>query len=168
METLFNSNGLAKTRVKRAFKWVITFRDFPAGSWQEVDGSKMMTHALTLFTKGRALFFQDGVQLPDRVPGILSSDYEPTGLSSTFKLEYVEPTTRLCIPAMLNDGVLPEVEKIELSPGQVHAAKAAERFLVCLGNAKVNGKIIEEERTFHLKQDSEITSDDHCILLKIL
>ena len=168
METLYDSNGLAKTRVKRVHKWIVTFRDFPVGSWQEVDGSKMMTHALTLFTKGRALFFQDGVQLPDRVPGILSSDYEPTGLSSTFKLEYVEPTTRLCIPAILNDGMLPEVEKIEISPGQAYTAKAAEHFLVCLGSVKVNGNLIEEERAFHLKQDSVITSDEFCILLKFL
>ena len=92
IETLYNANGSDNTRIRRAFRWVVTFRDFPVGSWQTVDGGSMMTQAPTLFTKGRAEFFLDGVQRGDRVPGTLSSEHEVVGLGGTFKLSYVEPT----------------------------------------------------------------------------
>jgi 1,4-alpha-glucan branching enzyme len=38
-ETLFNANQLDQTRIKRAFRWIVTFRDFPAGSYQEIFNS---------------------------------------------------------------------------------------------------------------------------------
>lgn len=169
METLHDSNGGSKTRVYRAFQWVITFRDFPAGCWQEVDGSKMMTEALTLFTKGRAEFYQDEtIRLPDRLPGILSSEHQPTGLESTFKLVYMEPTTRLCIPASINHGELPKVEKIELAAGGFTTLPAGSRVLVCLGTVTVKDRTFQEERSFTLKDEATVTATENSLLLRFL
>lgn len=169
METLYDSNGGAKTRVYRAFQWVITFRDFPAGCWQEVDGSKMMTEALTLFTKGRAEFYQDETtRLPDRLPGILSSEHQPLGLESTFKLVYMEPTTRLCIPASINHGELPTVEKVELALGGSVTLPAGSRILVCLGTVTVKDRTFHEERSFTLKDEASVTATENSLLLRFL
>lgn len=147
IETLYCSNGKDETRVRRAFSWVVTFRDFPEGSYQTVDGNSMMTEALTLFTKGRALFFLDGVQRADRVPGILSSEFEPIGFGGEFKLVYVQPCTRLCIPKAINRGMLPTVSKTILDAGE--EVEVNGKFLVCLGSVQVNGKIFTEEKTFN-------------------
>jgi len=169
METLYNANGGSKTRLYRAFGWLITFRDFPEGCWQEVDGSKMMTEALTLFTKGRAEFYQDEThRLPDRVPGILSSEHVPTGLNSTFKLMYREPTTRLCVPASINDGKLPEVEKVDLAAGEAQTFPAGTRLLVCLGSVNVKDRTFAEEKSFTLKDEAAVTATERSLLLRFL
>lgn len=167
-ETLHNANGLDVTRIKRAFKWVVTFRDFPKDSWQTVDGDSMMTKALTLFTKGRAEFFLDGVQRGDRVPGTLSSEHELVGAGGTFTLQYVEPTSRLCIPAKINQGKLPTVKKHMHAVGVVFAMPAGSKLLVCLGEINVNGKLFKEEQTVHVLSDSQITAMSDTILLEFI
>lgn len=145
IETLHNANKNDQTRFKRAFGWVITFRDFPEGSYQTVDGDSMMTEALTFFTKGRAEFYLDGVRRGDRVPGILSSEHDVVGQGGLFKIVYVEPTTRVCIPSKINRDRLPKVKKIELTePITVNAGFKA---LVCLGSVTIGSKVFAEEST---------------------
>jgi len=155
-ETLHNARRLDETRVKRAFGWVVTFRDFPEGSWQVVGGDKMMTEALTLFTKGRAEFYLDGERRGDRVPGILSSEHDLVGLNGEFTLKYVEPTTRVCIFSGFagNKNQLPNVSKIVLHKEQQQNASAGFKALVCLGEVKVNDKIFTEEKTFSVVSNS--------------
>ena len=154
-EYLYCSNGQDQTRVKRAFNWVITFRDFPVGSWQTVDANSMTSEALTFFTKGRAEFYLNDERRKDRVPGLLSSELEPVGVGAlgeggTFKLVYVEPTTRLCIFKGVNKDQLPVVQKIELAEGDEYYASPKSKFLICLGSVEVNDKIFNEEQTFQL------------------
>lgn len=165
-ETLHCSNGLDETRVRRAFGWVVTFRDFPEGSYQTVGGDGMMTEALTLFTKGRAEFYLDDVKRGDRLPGILSSEHEPVGLDGTFKLVYVEPTTRLCIPAFINKGKLPTVVKYHISKGSLISLDG--KFLLCLGRLDVNGKTIEEEKSFQTIEPRISRALEESILLEFL
>jgi hypothetical protein len=73
-ETLHCSNGQDETRIRRAFKWVVTFRDFPAGSWQFTDYEMLVNGSLTLFTKGRAEFWLGDERREDRTPGVLSTE----------------------------------------------------------------------------------------------
>ncbi len=155
-ETLHRSNGLDETRVRRAFRWVVTFRDFPAGSYQTVDGDSMMSEALTLFTKGRAEFYLDGVKRGDRIPGILSSEHDPVGLGGTFEIRYLVPTTRVCIPAVINNGKLPSVAKIMLSAGDTFEAKANQKLLICLGSIDVQGVTFREESSVQISSETKI------------
>ena len=163
-ETLYNAKSKDQTRIKRAFKWVITFRDFPKDSWQTVDGDSMMSEALTFFTKGRAEFFLDGVKRGDRVPGILSSEHGIVGSGGEFKIVYVEPTTRVCIPAAINYQRLPRVTKHVLTEGETVSLKGA--FLVCLGKVSCKDKEISEERTFRLAEHSDVTALAETFLLE--
>lgn len=167
-ETLHNANGLDVTRIKRAFKWVVTFRDFPKDSWQTVDGDSMMTKALTLFTKGRAEFFLDGIQRQDRVPGTLSSEHELVGLGGTFTLRYVEPTSRLCIPAKINQGKLPTVKKHIHSADEIFEVPAGIKLLVCLGEIEVNGKIFKEEQSVQVPNGGLCKAISDVILLEFI
>lgn len=152
-ETLFNARGLDETRVKRAFGWVVTFRDFPAGSYQTVDGDSMMTEALTLFTKGRAEFYLDGERRGDRVPGILSSEHDVVGRGGTFELRYVVPTTRVCIPrrSSANRNQLPAVKKLVFEEAQQRVFEVGTKVLVCLGSVKIGDRVFSEEQTFEVK-----------------
>ncbi len=168
-ETLHCSNGKDQTRICRAFGWVVTFRDFPAGSYQTVDGDSMMTQALTLFTKGRAEFYLDGVKRGDRVPGILSSEHEVVGEGGTFEIRYVEPTSRVCIPRVANKGRLPTVKKHMLEARETINFPAGTKLLVCLGQIAVNSqKLFDEERTAKLLNDSIVEADRPTILLEFL
>lgn len=166
IETLHCSNGQDETRVRRAFGWVVTFRDFPTGSFQTVDGNSMMTEALTLFTKGRAEFYLDGVKRGDRVPGTLSSEHEPVGLGGQFEIRYVERTSRLCIPGNINGNKLPKVVKHMLNKGELIAVDGC--FLVCLGSIDINAKTIEEEKTFRTTGPRTGRALEDCILLEFL
>lgn len=165
-ETLFDANGQDETRVRRAFGWIVTFRDFPAGCRQTVDGDAMMTEALTLFTKGRASFYLDGVQRADRVSGVLSSEHEVVGQGGTFELRYTEPTTRLCVPGGFNRGRLPTVRKLTLSQGETLQVDG--RYLVCLGSVCVGGKVVQVERTFVTSEPRELVALESAILLQFL
>ena len=155
-ETLFCGNGQDETRVRRAFGWIVTFRDFPTGSYQTVDGDSMMADALTYFTKGRAEFFLDGVQRGDRVPGILSSEHEVVGQGGTFLIKYVEPTTRVCIPRNVapNRGKLPVVTQLALEAGQQLQLARGFRGLVCLGTVQVGERTFKEESTFEVTSEA--------------
>lgn len=167
-ETLHNARRLDETRVKRAFGWVVTFRDFPEGCWQIVGGDEMMTGALTLFTKGRAEFYLDGVRRGDRVPGILSSEHDPVGLDGEFTLRYVEPTTRVCIPKNMgpNGGNLPQVSKIVLKQHEVIKVNTGFKGLVCLGSVAVSGKVFKEEQTFSVVSEvAEVKALSDVIIL---
>ncbi len=151
-ETLYDARGLDETRLRRVFGWVVTFRDFPAGSWQTVAGDEMMRDALTLFTKGRAEFFLDGVKRKDRVPGVLSIEHEQTWEGGTFTISYVEPTSRVCIPRNVkaHRGQLPNVSKIELQAGQSMHVPVGFRALVCLGEVKLGERSFAEEQHFEV------------------
>lgn len=163
-ETLFNARGRDQTRVRRAFGWVITFRDFPAGSWQTVDGDSMMTEALTLFTKGRAELWLDGARRADRVPGVLSSEHAVVGQGGEFKLVYVEPTTRLCIPAGINHGRLPQVRK-RWADGAT-TVEAGAQLLVCLGALRHGALTTPAERTVVITADTVLEADPGTLLLE--
>lgn len=164
-ETLHNARGLDETRVRRAFRWVVTFRDFPEGSFQTVDGDSMMTEALTLFTKGRAEFFLDDVQRGDRVPGILSSEHDVVGQGGTFTIKYLEPTTRVCIPRNINRGKLPVVEKLTLKAGETYPFHG--NYLVCLGAVQFNSPF-RAEQSFKTDVPTTGTVLEDAILLKFL
>lgn len=165
-ETLHCSNGLDETRIRRAFGWVVTFRDFPVGSYQTVDGDSMMTQALTLFTKGRAEFYLDGVKRGDRMPGILSSEHDVVGEGGTFEIRYVEPTSRVCIPRVANKGRLPTVKKHMLEKGEMFSCDG--KFLVCLGSVVVNGVEFAEEKTFKTTEPRVGQALSEVILLEFL
>jgi hypothetical protein len=168
-EQLFNSNNQAVVRVGRAFKWVITFRDYPAESYQVIRGKEMMSEAITLFTKGRAEFFLDDVKRGDRVPGILSTEHELVGEDGTFKLVYTEPTTRLCIYAGNNKDKLPIVNKLEINAGESVILQPGFKGLVCLGSVTINGKVFDEERTFIVGSvERECVANSKVIILEFL
>lgn len=163
-ETLHNARGLDQTRVRRAFRWVVTFRDFPAECRQLVQGHAMFTEALTLFTKGRAEFYLDGVRRGDRVPGILSTEHEPVGTDGVFELRYVEPTTRLCIPGNINGGKLPNVLKVQLLAGE--SAELVGQYLVCAGQVQIGDRKFSEEQTFSCDTPKTFTATADTILLE--
>lgn len=165
-ETLHGAQGKDETRVRRAFGWIVTFRDFPAGSYQTVDGDSMMTEALTLFTKGRAEFFLDGVKRGDRVPGILSAEHDIVGQGGTFEIRYTVPTTRLCVPSKINNGRLPTVKKLVLSKDQ--SVPVDGKYLVCLGSVEIAGKVIKEEQTFRTAEPRDLVTLEDAILLQLL
>jgi hypothetical protein len=149
IEELYNSNRQDVTRVRRAFGWVVTFREFPVGSYQIIGGDGMMSEAITLFTKGRAEFWLDGERRGDRVPGILSTEHEPVGLDGTFRVNYIERTSRLCIPAVFNNGKLPTVQKMTIGSGE-RIQFSTGQYLVCLGAISFGEKIFNEEQTFQI------------------
>lgn len=142
----------------RAFGWVVTFRDFPAGSWQTVGGEEMMRDALTLFTKGRAEFYLNGERRQDRVPGVLSSEHDKTWDGGTFTLKYVEPTTRVCIPrlAKANRRRLPDVTKVELKQGETLNLAVGTKLLVCLGELRVGERVFGEEQHLHVQSGEQL------------
>lgn len=168
IEYLYGANGGDQTRVRRAFRWVVTFRDFPAGSWQVIDSEGLIKDALTLFTKGRAEFYLNSEKRADRVPGILSTEHEAFPPGGWFKLIYVEPTTRLCIPRKPNGGKLPVVSKISLRSGEHITLPGEKKYLVCLGQVSVNSKIIDEERTFTTPSESTLTAVSDTLLLEFI
>lgn len=167
-ETLHCSNGRDETRVRRAFGWVVTFRDFAAGSWQTVGGDEMMTEALTYFTKGRAEFYLDGERRGDRVPGILSSEHDVVGQGGTFTIKYVEPTSRVCIPraAKANKRQLPNVRQLDLQRGDALLVRPGFKALVCLGSVTVGDREFKEETTFEVRTgDMKIIATADRVLL---
>jgi hypothetical protein len=167
-ETLYNANGLDETRVKRAFGWIITFRDFPSGSWQTVDGDSMMSQAVTYFTKGRAEFYLDGIRRRDRIPGILSTEHETVGEGGTFELRYTEPTTRVCIPlnaqTTKKKGRHPSLKQIRLEAGE-HQLEAG-KYLVCLGELHLSDRIVVEESTVALSETRSVKTNGTVLLLQ--
>jgi hypothetical protein len=165
-ETLFDARGLDETRIRRAFGWLVTFRDFPVGSRQTVDGDSMMTEALTLFTKGRAEFYLNGTKRGDRLPGILSSEHDLVGQGGTFELRYVEPTTRICIPSGYNRDRLPSVNKIVLQQDETFPVDG--KYLVALGAISVADKTFAEERTFKTTEPRIAVALEPTILLQFL
>lgn len=154
-EKLYCSNGLDETRIRRAFRWVVTFRDFPAGSYQTVDGDSMMKHSVTFFTKGRAEFYLDGVRRGDRVPGILSTEHDIVGEGGEFTIKYIENTSRVCIPIDINRWQLPKVKKHSLIKGDLIEVEVGFKGLVCLGSVSIDEKIIAEEKTFSIKDNTK-------------
>jgi hypothetical protein len=150
-ETLTDSQIV--TRVKRAFGWVVTFRDVPKGCEQRVIGTAMMTEAITYCTKGTAELYLNDQRQPDRVPGILSSDQlpRPDAEGKIWKLVYVEPCTRVCIPDTYNKGRLPNLTKIELVDNQSYEFPLGFKGLVCLGKLVFDGKEFNEEQQFQIK-----------------
>lgn len=165
-ETLHCANGKDETRVRRAFHWVVAFRDFPAGSYQTIDGDSMVKEALTLFTKGRAEFYYNGVRRADRVPGVLSTEHDIDWEGGEFLLKYVEPTSRICIPSKINRGKLPVVEKVVLVANSTYELEG--KYLVCVGSLSVNGKLFGEMTTFQTTKPTSATPSQDCILLKFL
>lgn len=168
IETLHNANGNEETRVRRAFGWVVTFRDFPIGAYQTVDGNSMMTEALTYFTKGRAEFYLNGERRKDRVPGILSSEHDVVGEGGTFTLKYVEPTTRVCIPlkAKANKNKIPTVSQLDLRKGETLLVRPGFKALVCLGSVRVNDRIFKEESPVAVESgDLKLEALDDRVLL---
>lgn len=160
--------GNITARVRRAFRWIFSFRDFTPGTVQTIRGGDMMTDAVTFFTKGRAEFYLDGVRRGDRVPGILSSDYQPVGQDGTFTVVYVEPTTRVCIPRVFNRGLLPTVKKHHALENMVLSVHAGQRLLVCLGDIEVDGRHIKEEQSVEVQVDQEINLKEGTLLLEFL
>lgn len=123
----------------------------------------MLDGSLTLFTKGRAEFWLGETRRNDRVPGTLSTELEIPVSDESFKLVYIEPTTRLCIPARINQGRLPTVTKVMLEAGENIELEG--HYLVCLGSMSVNSKKFDEERTF-VTEGAIGTALDRTILLK--
>ncbi len=167
-ETLYNAQGQDETRVRRAFGWVVTFRDFPVGSYQTVDGDSMMTEALTLFTKGRAEFYLDGARRGDRIPGTLSAEHDVVGQGGTFELRYVEPTTRLCIPANINKSKLPKVKKFMLQAGEHFEMPAQACYLVCLGSVQISDRTFVAEQSFKIADAKALVALEDTILLEFI
>lgn len=165
-ETLFNANAQDRTAVRRAFGWVLTFKDYPAGSVQTVRGAEMMTEAVTLFTRGRAEFWLNGERRGDRVPGILSSEHEPVGIDGEFKLIYTERTSRVCIPASINRNRLPKVKKIILDDNETRQFEPRTRLVVCTGSISVQDRIFNEQDSIEICTNSKVLrSIGHTILL---
>jgi len=154
-ETLTDSQIV--TRVKRAFGWVVTFRDIPQGCEQRIFGTSMMTEAVTYCTKGVAELYLNDDRQPDRVPGLLSSDQlpRPDAVGKIWRLSYVQPCTRVCIPDSFNKGRLPSLTKIELADGQTHEFPVGFKGLVCLGKLIFDGKEFTEEQQFQIKDTAK-------------
>lgn len=147
-ETLHNSNGLATTDVKRAFGWVFVIRSFPAGATQTVDGPGMLADAVTLITKGKAEVYLDGQRRLDRGPGFLTSDMNPVGREGDFEIHYVEPTTRVCVPAALNKRKIPNVTLIKLEAGEAKTVPVGSKLFVALGEVTAGTTVFAEETSF--------------------
>lgn len=161
------TQGTITARVRRAFHWIFSFRDFEPGTIQWIGGREMMTQAVTLFTKGRAEFYLDGVRRGDRVPGILSSEHEPVGLDGEFKLVYVEPTTRVCIPAAFNRGQLPLVKKHHAVDDQTIGFIPGQKLLVCSGELVLD-RVILPEQSVTIKEPMYVELKAGTLLLEFL
>jgi hypothetical protein len=126
----------------------------------------MMTEAVTLFTRGRAEFWLDDTRRADRVPGTLSTEHEPVQTDGTFKLVYVEQTSRICIPAIINKNRLPKVKKIMLNKGGVIELAEGARMLVCVGRVSISDRVFAEQDTFEVITGTKtLTADEFTILL---
>lgn len=128
----------------------------------------MMTEAVTLFTKGRAEFRLGKERRRDRVPGILSSE-EPFAFKDSdgdFRLDYVENTTRVCIPSIANKGRVPNLSKIELKSGKSFEGAVGFKAMVCLGAISVQDRLFSEEQSFEITTEAKtITALEDTILL---
>jgi hypothetical protein len=144
----------------------VTFKDYPAESYQTVRGAEMMTEAVTLFTRGRAEFWLNGSRRGDRVPGTLSTEHEPVGTDGEFRLVYVERTSRICIPAAINGDKLPKVKKIMLNKDDTIELSNGKRMLVCIGRVNISDRVFAEQDTFEVTAGTKtLTADESTILL---
>ena len=166
IETLFNTNRNDRTRIKNSFGWVVTFRDFPAGSYQTTESDNLAKHALSLYTKGCGEFYCDGKRLADRVPGTLSSEHPEDWCGTNYKTVFNVPTTRLCIPAELNNWKLPTFKMYLLEQGESRLVEAGGKFLLCLGSVDVNNKVFKEEQSFTNANEAFVTALEKVILLE--
>lgn len=150
IEKNITGNDTVVTRVRRAFGWVVFFRDFAQYSEQEIITPQIIEEAVTLFTKGRAELWVNDVQETDRLPGLFSLEKEPRTDNSvkTWKFVYTEPTTRVCIAQEYNRNKLPNVTKIELADGETIEFSPGFRGLVCLGSIVFPSRTFLEEQSF--------------------
>ena len=154
-KTLIHEDKIVQ-RMKRAFKWIVHFRDFPEGCIQEFSGEQIQKDALTFFTKGKAEFYYGNLKRPDRIPGILSSEQETWWDKGTFTIHYKEPTTRVCIARHLNKGLLPAVKKLEFNQGETFILNPPFKGLMCLGSIQLDDRIFNEEQTFNIISENKI------------
>jgi hypothetical protein len=146
MENTFN--GLPTDRLKRAFSWIVMFRNFPAGCQQTFNGNSEEPEAISLHTKGRyEYYYKDGCN-SSSIIGTLTSEIFEFWKQGTFNVTYVEPTTRVCIYRWFNNGRLPDVQKVVLQQNQELMLPPKTKMLVCLGSVQIGDKVFSEETTF--------------------
>jgi hypothetical protein len=165
-EITYNGSGTV-SRIKRAFGWIVTFRNFPPGCEQTVDGASISDEAVTLWTKGRVELYYNNERKLDRVPGVLSTEIEKYwDQTGEFKLVYNEPSTRVCIFQGINKGRLPHVTKIALDQGQMAELAPGSKILVCLGSVEVADRTFNEESTFSVgNQTRSCRANEYTLLL---
>ncbi len=158
IEETLNLADQIKDRRYRVFKWLVLFRDFPAECEQRFYGKSMVEDAVTLFTKGRAQLYYDGQLQEDRLPGTFSRDYsvDDSWEGKVFRLVHLEPTTRVCMPLVLNRKGLPPVTKIDLSDGESLEFSVGFRGLVCLGSIIIAERSFPEETSFKIVDSPKI------------
>lgn len=143
MEETFE--GVPTDRLKRAFGWIVSFRDFTQGCRQVFGGNGTDVEAISLLTKGRYEHYYKGGRNPDRVSGDITSEIADYWTQGVFEHKYVEPSTRVCIYRWFNNGRLPEVRKIEMQEGEEILLPAGAKLLICLGSVQAADKVFEEE-----------------------
>ena len=156
-ENTYNSNNEGLSKIKRAFGWLYLLRTFPAGSVQILD-REMIDNTISIFTEGHAYCSHDDTPRGDRVPGILTSDSDFTGLHGIWKLEFTQDTTRICIPKGMNSGKLPNLKKISISKDDEITLPVGFKGLVCVGSIVINDKLRSQYETFFTTTDSAVKS----------
>jgi hypothetical protein len=156
-ENTYNSHNEGTSTIRRAFGWIYLIRKFPAGSVQILD-REMIDNTTSIFTEGHAYCSHDDTPRGDRVPGILTSDSDFTGLHGTWKLEFTQDTSRICIPKVINSGKIPNLKKISISKDNEITLPVGFKGLVCVGSIVINDKLRSQYETFITTSDVVVKS----------
>lgn len=144
-------------RIINVFKWMAEISEIPENTVLNFESSSNPN--ISLFLKGRAECYIDDTRVGDRIPGMFINSSISAKPDKKINLKYLEPSKSLKIYNPFSK-TLPIVSKIDLGQGQTIDLEIGFKGLVCLGEIKIDDKIIGEEKTFMLSN-----KDKCCIAL---
>lgn len=87
-----------------------------------------------MYVRGRCTVTNNGVNFPDRVPGLYTQE-RPAHPVGTTRIKAVEDTEMWCFDAKANNGQVPELTPVRLVAGDVLALSAGALLFVMHGTA---------------------------------
>jgi hypothetical protein len=169
-ETLSGGEHPRSVISKRAFGWIAVFLSFRAGITQTLTYTNLPEEERTyIYTRGKAELYINDQYITTLVPGSVSTDLPKTELGAKFELRFIEETSRVCMPAAANHGVVPTIRKIMLEPGESFNSIQGERFLVCSGTVSIGERSFTEKESFEVSSTSVLaTATERTIVIQFL
>ncbi len=161
IEETFCSADQTESRHRRAFGWIVSFRDFAANTEQKFKLNQSNIDAVTFLCKGHVrAFLEDQFWLETTNPGDSSDSqvYAPQAKDKTWKFVYATDTTRVCIFKDFNKGQLPKLTTLVLDDGQSYEFPVGYKGLVCTGSLEFENKTFDIEKNFTIVNGAKIAT----------